>query len=107
MLVFVSHSDNSEGQHNNKATESVAQEQAHMNSVLKDQNDFIAFLKGSGVPLKQTWTPQQCSQAALAWLVDQNDVIRTQFAVTVAELQDNTPVMQPEVKEALSILLDN
>ncbi|MBR9868992.1 hypothetical protein [uncultured Amphritea sp.] len=78
-----------------------------MISVLKDQDDFFAFLRGSGVPLKQTWTPQQCSQAALAWLVDQNDVIRTQFAVTVTELQDSTQVMQPDIKEALSILLDN
>ncbi|WP_299200097.1 hypothetical protein [uncultured Amphritea sp.] len=78
-----------------------------MISVLKDQNDFFAFLQGSGVPLKHTWTPQQCSQAALAWLVDQNDVIRTQFAVTVTELQDNAQVMQPEIKEALSILVDS
>ncbi|MBU2965305.1 hypothetical protein Q4508_16560 [Amphritea sp. 2_MG-2023] len=78
-----------------------------MNAILKDQNDFFAFLKGSGVPLKQTWTPQQCSQAALAWLVDQNDVIRTQFAVTVTELKDNDQVMPPEIKEALSILVDN
>ena len=78
-----------------------------MNDILKDQNDFFAFLKGSGVPLKQTWTPQQCSQAALAWLVDQNDIIRTQFAVSVTELQDKDQAMQPEIKEALSILLDN
>ncbi|RTE65618.1 hypothetical protein EH243_11805 [Amphritea opalescens] len=78
-----------------------------MNAILKDQNDFFAFLKGSGVPLKQTWTPQQCSQAALAWLVDQNDVIRTQFAVTVTELKDNDQVMPPEIQEALSILVDN
>ncbi|MDO6564241.1 hypothetical protein Q4488_12675 [Amphritea sp. 1_MG-2023] len=78
-----------------------------MNSVLKDQYDFFAFLEGSGVPLKQTWTPQQCSQAALAWLVDQNDVVRTQFAVSVTELQDSTQVLQPEIEEALSILIDN
>lgn len=78
-----------------------------MNPALKDQNDFLAFLRGSGIPLKQTWTPQQCSQAALAWLVDQNEVIRTQFAVSVTELQDHNQVMQPEIKEALSILLDH
>ena len=55
----------------------------------------------------QKYAPNHGLRAALAWLVDQNDVIRTQFAVTVTELQDNTQVMQPEIKEALSILLDN
>ena len=77
-----------------------------MMSVLNNQNDFYKFLKGSGVPLKHSWTPRQCSQATLAWLVDQNDVVRSQFAVTVTELQDNTEVLQPEIREALSILAD-
>ncbi|GGK56418.1 hypothetical protein [Amphritea balenae] len=73
---------------------------------LIDQDDFFDFLKGSGVPLEDSWTPQQCSQAALAWLVDQNDVIRTQFAVSVVELKEQIPVMLPEVKDALMILVD-
>ncbi len=73
---------------------------------LIDQDDFFDFLKGSGVPLEDNWTPQQCSQAALAWLVDQNDVIRTQFAVSVVELKEQIPVMLPEVKDALMILVD-
>ena len=73
---------------------------------LIDQDDFFDFLKGSGVPLQQDWTPQQCSQAALAWLVEQNEVIRTQFAVSVSELQDKLPVMLPEVQDALAILIE-
>lgn len=77
-----------------------------MISVLNDQNDFYDFLKGTGVPLNHSWTPRQCSQATLAWLVDQNDIVRTQFAVTVTELQDNTRVMLPEIREALSILAE-
>ncbi|MCV6612067.1 MAG: hypothetical protein OIF55_14925 [Amphritea sp.] len=71
---------------------------------LVDQDDFFEFIKGLGVPVEQGWTPQQCSQAALAWLVDQNEVVRTQFDVSIAELQEQIPVMLPEVRDALEIL---
>jgi len=73
---------------------------------LIDQDDYFDFLKAAGVPLEQGWSPQQCSQAALAWLVDQDDVIRTQFSVSVTELQEQIPVMLPEVQEALAILIE-
>ena len=71
---------------------------------LVDQDDFFEFIKGLGVPVEQGWTPQQCSQAALAWLVDQNEVVRTRFDVSIAELQEQIPVMLPEVRDALEIL---
>ncbi len=71
---------------------------------LVDQDDFFEFIKGLGVPVEQGWTPQQCSQATLAWLVDQNEVVRTQFDVSIAELQEQIPVMLPEVRDALEIL---
>lgn len=73
---------------------------------LIDQDDYFDFLKAAGVPLEQGWSPKQCSQAALAWLVDQDDVIRTQFSVSVTELQEQIPVMLPEVQEALAILIE-
>lgn len=72
-----------------------------------DQKDFLDFIRRLGVPVEPGWTPQQCSQAALAWLVDQNEVVRTQFDMSVAELQERIPVMRPEVRDALEILISD
>lgn len=74
---------------------------------LIDQDDFFEFLKGAGVPLEQDWTPEQCSQAALAWLVEQDEAIKTQFAIAVAELKEKKSIMLPEVQDALSILAED
>ncbi|WP_432474547.1 hypothetical protein [Amphritea sp. HPY] len=73
---------------------------------LIDQDDFFEFLQGAGVQLDQGWTPEQCSQAALAWLVEQDETIKTQFAIAVAELKEKESIMLPEVRTALAILIE-
>lgn len=73
---------------------------------LIDQDDFYEYLKGAGVPLEHDLSPGECSQAALQWLSAQDEQVRAQFAESVAQLQQQIPVMLPEVQEALAVLAD-
>ncbi|UTW02071.1 hypothetical protein KDX31_11950 [Amphritea atlantica] len=73
---------------------------------LIDQDDFYEYLQGAGVPLEQGLSPGQCSQVALQWASAQDEQVRVQFAASVALLQEQIPVMLPEVQEALAVLTD-
>ncbi len=72
---------------------------------LIDQDDFYEYLEGAGVPLGQGLSPEQCSKAALQWMSGQDELVRVQFAESVALLQQQIPVMLPEVQEALAVLV--
>ncbi|MBQ0757474.1 MAG: hypothetical protein KBT54_10255 [Amphritea sp.] len=73
---------------------------------LIDQDDYFDLLEQAGVPLEQGCSPQQCSQAALLWLETQNDEVCDGFRVSMHELKAQIPVMLPEVRDALSLLID-
>ncbi len=73
---------------------------------LVDQDDFYEYLQGAGVPLEPGLSPEKCSQAALQWVSAQDEPARAQFAASVTLLQEQIPVMLPEVQEALAILAD-
>ncbi|MBU2967005.1 hypothetical protein Q4508_17585 [Amphritea sp. 2_MG-2023] len=74
---------------------------------LIDQDDYRDWLMQAGVPvLAESDSPIQCSEAALRWLETQDDGIRAQFKVAVAEFNEKRPIMLPAVQEALC-LLDN
>ncbi|WP_290702856.1 hypothetical protein [Amphritea sp.] len=73
---------------------------------LIDQDDYFDLLEQAGVPLEPGCSPQQCSQAALLWLEDQNDEVRDQFGASMHELKTQITVMLPEVRDALSLLID-
>ena len=73
---------------------------------LIDQDDYFDLLEQAGVPLEQGCSPQQCSHAALLWLEDQNDEVRDRFRASMHDLKTQITVMLPEVRDALSLLID-
>ena len=74
---------------------------------LIDQDDYYDYIQGAGVPLVAGCSPLACSQAALAWLPQQSEAVRAEFAQLLSALQPKIPLMLPEVQDALALLLSD
>ncbi|MFT6916983.1 MAG: hypothetical protein ACJAWL_003327 [Motiliproteus sp.] len=73
---------------------------------LVDQDDFYNLLQAIGIPLESHWTPEHCAQAALAWrAANDNHAAEAKLSRVVSELKNKEPLLLPEVKEALLLLL--
>lgn len=72
---------------------------------LIDQDDYIEWMQNLGVPVTADYSPEQCSQQALAWLPTQDTATVQEFTQALAALQEQTPVMLPEVADALALLV--
>ncbi|MEH6580189.1 MAG: hypothetical protein V7731_24315 [Amphritea sp.] len=73
---------------------------------LVDQDDFRDLLKGVGVPVENDWTPEQCSQAALTWQEAQGQQVNAELYRVMQELNQQQPLLLPEVKNALDMLIE-
>ena len=73
---------------------------------LVDQDDFRELLRGVGVPIENSWTPEQCSQAALTWQEAQGAELNTDLYRVMQALKQKQSLLLPEVKDALDTIID-
>ena len=75
---------------------------------LVDQDDFYQLLQSVGIPVEAHWTPEQCAQMALKWRCDNNQSnteMVVKFDRIIDELKQKEPLLLPEVKVALQMLI--
>lgn len=75
---------------------------------LVDQDDFYQLLQSVGIPVEAHWTSEQCAQVALKWRCDNNQSnteMVVEFDRIIAELKHKEPLLLPEVKAALQMLI--
>lgn len=73
---------------------------------LVDEEDFCRLLQSVGIPVESDWTSQQCAQLAVDWrCVNDNDQAVAELSRVINELKQKEPLLLPEVKMALHLLL--